>query len=145
MRNKLIRKHSKNCGAVGAVEAGHFDDPWGGFSGAIHGSQSHPKEPGSFCWFVFDCSGHECKARLAILANDIFAMTDDYKKTMKRRRIKQALKTAKELGELVGRPRLVPYDTIRQLHRDGRCVKDISKTLRISARTISRALREVKE
>jgi hypothetical protein len=67
----------------------------------------------------------------------------DAKNMLRAKRIKTALKDAKENGFAIGRPRHTSYEKIRELRRHGHSIRKIAKIIKCSTGTVQAAIKEV--
>lgn len=78
----------------------------------------------------------------------LLALFADLEREFIRKRTREGLQKAREAGKRIGRPRALTeeqYITIAELYRKGFKIKDIASILKVSSKTVSRALKKLRE
>jgi hypothetical protein len=72
MKTYLIKKHVKNCSAINHVKKKIWGNPWTICRGEFRfGRLNSPMKSGRRGWLFAICNNTQCKAKIAILAEDI--------------------------------------------------------------------------
>lgn len=78
----------------------------------------------------------------------LLALFADLEREFIRKRTREGLQKARETGKRIGRPRALSeeqYITVAELYRKGFKIKDIASILKVSSKTVSRALKKLRE
>lgn len=78
----------------------------------------------------------------------LLALFADLEREFIRKRTKEGLQKAREAGKRIGRPRALSEEqliTVAELYRKGFKIKEIASILNVSSKTVSRALKKLKE